>query len=302
MKKILFIFLLFLLIPFSSYGGTTINPSTGDLDVTIDIQEEDGSPIIYAPDALKVPNDSLTDNEDGTASLNYYPTATSDDKYIDELGDSTGDMTSDLNIDSDTLVISYDDNKVGIGTSAPSEALEVTGDARISDDSPHLELYDSDGPTSIQLHYDAAATYRTGIWYSSDGSAYGGFPLLGYTSDHSAYMMKGSLSIGGSGNSSFGSDVLPTIHNTYDLGSAANKWADVQAVLLQGSDYGFANGWILREYPCTYADVYLRSDKWMKENANKGIQVINDEGEVVCVIGRDGTIYANAFRPLSDLE
>jgi len=39
----------------------------------------------------------------------------------------------------------------------------------------------------------------------------------------------------------------------------------------------------------------------MKENANKGIQILNDLGKMVCVIGRDGTIYANSFKSLSEL-
>lgn len=40
---------------------------------------------------------------------------------------TTGDLTSDLNIDSNTLVVSYDDNKIGIGTAAPVYALDVVG-------------------------------------------------------------------------------------------------------------------------------------------------------------------------------
>ncbi|KKM14650.1 hypothetical protein LCGC14_1704010, partial [marine sediment metagenome] len=49
------------------------------------------------------------------------------DIWINELGDTTGNLTSDLNIDSDTFVISYDDNRVGIGTTGPDEKLHVEG-------------------------------------------------------------------------------------------------------------------------------------------------------------------------------
>ena len=52
--------------------------------------------------------------------------------YINEAGDSTGDLTSDLNIDSNTLVVDYDTNAVGIGTATPQARLHVnyptTGD------------------------------------------------------------------------------------------------------------------------------------------------------------------------------
>jgi hypothetical protein len=39
----------------------------------------------------------------------------------------------------------------------------------------------------------------------------------------------------------------------------------------------------------------------MKANANKGIQVLNDLGEMIAVIGRDGTIYAKAFKSLEEV-
>ena len=37
----------------------------------------------------------------------------------------------DLNFDANTLVVSGDDNRIGIGTNAPSQALDVNGNARI---------------------------------------------------------------------------------------------------------------------------------------------------------------------------
>ena len=45
--------------------------------------------------------------------------------YINEAGDSTGDLTSDLNIDSNTLVVDYDTNEVGIGIADPLARLHV---------------------------------------------------------------------------------------------------------------------------------------------------------------------------------
>ena len=49
--------------------------------------------------------------------------------YINEAGDSTGDLTSDLNIDSNTLVVDYDSDRVGIGVAAPLAKLHVYSNA-----------------------------------------------------------------------------------------------------------------------------------------------------------------------------
>jgi len=89
--------------------------------------------------------------------------------------------------------------------------------------------------------------------------------------------------------------------NTTTCGTAAVRWSDMRSVLINGSDYGFANGWILREYPATFDDAQTKSDAWMEENANQGIQVINEIGETVMVFGRDGTLYAKQVKPLTDL-
>lgn len=89
--------------------------------------------------------------------------------------------------------------------------------------------------------------------------------------------------------------IEPVTDNDVALGTVSKKWSDVKSYLINGSDYGFANGYILREWPCTKDDVYSKSDEWMKANANLGIQVINDIGEVVAIIGRDGTIKAKKF-------
>lgn len=56
-----------------------------------------------------------------------WASPTIDDLFIKLVGDTTGAMTEDLNLDGSTLVISYDDNKVGIGTASPVNKLEVYG-------------------------------------------------------------------------------------------------------------------------------------------------------------------------------
>lgn len=108
-----------------------------------------------------------------------------------------------------------------------------------------------------------------------------------------------SIAISATGTMTWtGTTLEPVTDNTISLGkvSGGNKrWSDVRSVLINGADYGFANGWILREYPCNFDDVQTKSNEWMKSNANQGIQVINDIGEIVAIIGRDGTIKAKKF-------
>ena len=94
----------------------------------------------------------------------------------------------------------------------------------------------------------------------------------------------------------------PDSDDGLSCGLAGNRWSDLRSVLINGADYCFANGYILREYPCTKEDVHTKSENWMKENANKGIQIINDKDEMICVISRDGTIYAKEFKSLKDLK
>lgn len=66
MKKNLVI--LFLCLPFI-LGGATVNPTTSKLDFCTTIEEEDGSPSNASCLTLKVSNTKLTDNGDGTFSL-----------------------------------------------------------------------------------------------------------------------------------------------------------------------------------------------------------------------------------------
>ena len=63
---------------------------------------------------------------DGGSCLSSAGGGSVSDDWINESGDSTGDLTSDLNIDSDTFVVSYDDNRVGIGTDNPWGILHAS--------------------------------------------------------------------------------------------------------------------------------------------------------------------------------
>jgi hypothetical protein len=94
----------------------------------------------------------------------------------------------------------------------------------------------------------------------------------------------------------------PGADNSYSCGTSDFRWTDVRAALINGADYGFQNGWFIREYPATFKDVQTKDEKWFRENTHHGLQIVNDEGRLVMVIGRDGTIYADNIKQLSDLD
>ena len=97
------------------------------------------------------------------------------DVYIDEAGDSTGALSSDLNIDANTFVISYDDDKVGIGTASPSDLLTVS---QILTSGSALEVIrnlDSDSTDSpvINIIQDNAGDNQRAVSIQNDGSGPG---------------------------------------------------------------------------------------------------------------------------------
>jgi len=69
MFKKFILFTLFLLFANNLYAGQILNPMTGKIDIVPTVQEEDGDPSVYAPTVIKVSNDSLTDNGDGSVSI-----------------------------------------------------------------------------------------------------------------------------------------------------------------------------------------------------------------------------------------
>ena len=68
MKRWLWL-VVFLVLPLAAFAGDTFNPFTGQRDIIPTIQEEDGSPSVWAATTIKFPNGSLTDNADGSVSL-----------------------------------------------------------------------------------------------------------------------------------------------------------------------------------------------------------------------------------------
>jgi len=115
-----------------------------NFDMIQTIEEEDGSPSAPVAKIIKVPNTTLTDNEDGTASLSFGVLAEVDtldtvsdrgattDKSLTTGGivvgdgDTVGATTNKWLFDDTGGDISTTGN-VGIGTTEPSTALEVSG-------------------------------------------------------------------------------------------------------------------------------------------------------------------------------
>lgn len=99
-----------------------------------------------------------------------------------------------------------------------------------------------------------------------------------------------------------GNRIEPSDDNSYSNGTASKRWSDLRSVLINGADYGFMNGWFIREWPATFDDVQTKKEDWFKANANKGLQIVNDIGELVMVIGRDGTVYANGMKKIDEAK
>lgn len=93
--------------------------------------------------------------------------------------------------------------------------------------------------------------------------------------------------------------IVPSSDNANTSGSSGRRWSDVRTVLLNGADIGLANGWKFREYPCSKEDI-AQTEEWMKENANEGIQILDDNENIIAVFTRDG-LYCDNVRKLSEL-
>jgi len=164
MYKKIYSFLIFLSLAGLAYGGMVYNPQINSgFDMIQTVEEEDGAPSVPVATIIKVPNTTLTDNADGTASLNFgILTEAQDLDAVLTIGDTAdtesitltaGTLTAstltdgtltitggalsttgtgtfgDLVVDTNTLVVNaagYTD-RVGIGTTAPSSELDVTG-------------------------------------------------------------------------------------------------------------------------------------------------------------------------------
>jgi len=94
----------------------------------------------------------------------------------------------------------------------------------------------------------------------------------------------------------------PDIDNNYVMGTASKRWADVRSVLINGADIGLENNWKMREWPCSAEDVQNKSSQWMRENANLGIQFVDDDENVIAVLHKDGFLYCRGVKRLENLR
>lgn len=183
----------------------------------------------------------------------------------------------------------------------PKVSFQLSGSEKlgmyIDDSDSDFFKCDDAGGTRLLIRTDSTG----GISVGDGSAAMPGITFLGSTSKQTGfYKIAAADAIGvgifGTGQVKFTDGSIEALtDNDVTLGTASKKWSDVRSYLINGADYGFANGWILREYPCSKEDVYNKSDEWMKANANLGIQIINDANEIVAIIKRDGTIQAKKF-------
>ena len=99
-------------------------------------------------------------------------------------------------------------------------------------------------------------------------------------------------------------EFVPSVDNAITCGSVTGtnqRWSDVRSVLINGADIGFENGWKFREWPAKKEDVG-KPPEWMRENANLGIQLLDENENWIAVFHKDGNIYCNGFKPLSELK
>ena len=71
MKHLSRAFIILVLLSLSADAGQKMNPHTRKLDYCVTLEEEDGSPVNKRCKKIKVPNDSMSDNGDGTYSLTF---------------------------------------------------------------------------------------------------------------------------------------------------------------------------------------------------------------------------------------
>ena len=84
---------------------------------------------------------------------------------------STAAQSSDMNMDDGTLFVDVSENKVGIGNTAPAEALDITGNLTLRSRG-YLKLQDDTGGQFVALR--APATVSGSVTYTfpaADGSS-----------------------------------------------------------------------------------------------------------------------------------
>ncbi len=78
------------------------------------------------------------------------------DLFIKLVGDTTGAMSEDLNLDDGTFVVDYDSNRIGIGTATPNDPLTVKADANNNT----IRLIETDGDEYVDIRIAANGNFE----------------------------------------------------------------------------------------------------------------------------------------------
>jgi len=98
LKRLLFT-LLILGVATSVYAGYKSNPYTGQFDEVPTVEEEDGTPQVYAPSTIKFTNGKVTDNADGTVSVDVSGTPLTEEQVEDYVGGMLGGTETLISVD-----------------------------------------------------------------------------------------------------------------------------------------------------------------------------------------------------------
>ncbi len=135
----------------------------------------------------------------------------------------------------------------------------------------------------------------------SNNSGAVGTAALTFNTGHILNIICGSFTADNGTNIVVDDHLDPNIDNTYRLGTAGKRYSDLRSVLINGADIGLENKWKMREWPCTYKDVQTKSVEWMQENANLGMQFLDDDENVIAVLHKNGYLYCKGVKPLEEL-
>jgi len=128
MVKKIYSLLIFLSLAGLGYAGLVYNPMIhSNMDMIQTIEEEDGAPTVPVATIIKVPNSTLTDNADGTVSLDFGvlteadPVASAVNGILKSDGTTLSAAVADTDYDSSIT------NEINIITTPDTEATEGLG-------------------------------------------------------------------------------------------------------------------------------------------------------------------------------
>jgi len=205
------------------------------------------------------------------------------------LGDVSG--TAKLSIGSSGNYLKWDGSSLSIkgaitgstvtgttitgGTLQTSSSTEVDR-VKISGGNNRVEFWtqDNDLAGSLETFYEGGVAPIYGTVMGGGGN--GEISLTGKSSMGTLALKTGNRSIlmSWSGGDDDDVDMYPEDTGEISLGLSTNKWADVQSVLINGSDYGFENNWWITES-------YKIGIK------EEGLAFLNNKDELVMFVGEE---------------